>query len=248
MSNPSQRESGKSVTDDDARIMWVSRATTDHPNGAIVGVFRHPEGAVDQDFPDNDHHADPVPLFEDDPDVLAFLRGDRSEPHVIEDGPHEHQPPPPPPAIPDSPPVPDAVAPVDAGGGSGDSSAGVDGLGAETAEPIEALTSTDSPGIMLTVDQRRAELADGLTAEYQNRIAPIAEKRREANTRIVTLSNQNERSDEEVDELKVLHDRVRDYDALTDTLTAHLVSMQGALLRRPADDLLSFDPAFGWPT
>lgn len=64
-----QREQGKSVTDDDARIVWVTR----DDQGAIVGVFRHKESAVSQDRPGNPHHADEVPLFEDDAEVLAFL-------------------------------------------------------------------------------------------------------------------------------------------------------------------------------
>ena len=40
---------------------------------------------------------------------------------------------------------------------------------------------------MLSVDQRRADLADALTGEYRARVAPVRDKRGEANTRIVYL-------------------------------------------------------------
>lgn len=132
------------------------------------------------------------------------------------------------PATPSEPLAPPAPPPPE--GGGSDSEAGA-----------------ISAGIMVAVDQRRAEMADALTGEYAARIAPIDAKRSEANARIVTLTNQPERTDEEVDELNVLHDRVRGYDDLGRKLTDHLIAMQGALLRKSADELALFDPAYGWP-
>lgn len=55
--------------DEDARIVWVTR----DDQGVIVGVYRHEESAKAQDLPGNAHSADPLPLFEDDAEVVAFV-------------------------------------------------------------------------------------------------------------------------------------------------------------------------------
>ncbi len=69
MSAPSQRERGKLVTDDDARIVYVTRDA----DGAILGVFRTHEGMLGQSSADNLHTPDVTPLFADDEEVRAFL-------------------------------------------------------------------------------------------------------------------------------------------------------------------------------
>ncbi len=143
-----------------------------------------------------------------------------------------------------SPPEPPAAA----SGMDADGDGGGDPAPEVVVEGIEAAYTVDSPGIMVTPpDVRRAELADALTNEYRARVTPVRDKRGEANTRIVTLTNQPERNDEQVDELNVLHDRVRGYDTLIASLTDHLLAMQDALLHKPAGDLAAFDPAYGWP-
>lgn len=66
-----QREQGKSVWDENARIVWVTR--DDNPERTILGVFRHKDGSLAQDQDGNPHFADDVPLFEDDDEVVAFM-------------------------------------------------------------------------------------------------------------------------------------------------------------------------------
>ncbi len=115
--------------------------------------------------------------------------------------------------------------------------------------PPEAPPSGASsyPGVMLSVDQKRAQLSDAVQVEYRARLEPIAPRKGDLTAERVYLTSLPERDDaqmlriNEIDaEYRALMDRERD-------LSNWLATMLAALIAKQAADLDTYDPGYGWP-